>query len=127
MKLEQRIAEFLTVQLSSRARNPLNGMPVLISVDCCPYPTELSAVSGIWLSRILVPAPLRGKGYGSKSLKLLEAALDKYQLDCYLVPSAYRERSGLSQRDLERWYVRHGWRPTVPGSGLWIRRPTING
>lgn len=58
------------------------------------------------INRINVPKPLRGQGYGRALLKQILEDADKEQATLVLIPEA---TGGLTQYDLEGWYVRNGF------------------
>lgn len=72
------------------------------------------------ITRINVPSEHRSKGLGSKLLGRICADADReaVSLSLEILPSG-----PLSYEDLQRWYVRYGFRRSGKFHGILIRRP----
>lgn len=83
----------------------------LAVLDCCPYG------EGVIITRINVPAPYRGKGYGSLLLREVCRDADAEGIDLFLeiVPSNDGTGTGLDYAALESWYRRYGFEPVDGG------------
>lgn len=65
------------------------------------------------ITRINVPDPIRGRGHGTELLELVLADADEEGARLMLAPEA---SGGLPQRELEKWYSRHGFGRTHSGA-----------
>lgn len=105
-----------------------------VEEDARPVIADLSFNDGIvslfeperrriaWVHRINVPAPARGKGYGTRLLGLITDDADLEGVTVYLAPLA---TGGLSQRQLVAWYKRHGFE--AGPNYILIREPSHTG
>lgn len=78
------------------------------------------------INRINALPPFRGQGLGREILNQILTDADTEQVTLTLEPRAYRPDStnlhdGLTQSDLEAWYLRHGFAWT--SAGYMIREP----
>ena len=71
------------------------------------------------ISRINVPAPHRGKGYGRQLLREVCAEADKKQVDLWLCINA---SGGLIHHQLEAWYLRYGFERHLTRPGVYERK-----
>lgn len=90
--------------------------PDTYSIADLIHPGELT--DGWTISRINVPARNRGKGLGTMMLKHIIADADAEGVDLWLEVSP---SDGLGRLELERWYIRHGFK-FHRATGYMVRR-----
>lgn len=80
--------------------------------DLCDYYDQ-----GMLMTRINVPKAHRGQGHARALLARILADADAERVTLFLEISP---SDGLNYRELEAWYLRHGFTPYV---GVFVRKP----
>lgn len=65
--------------------------------------------NGLYVNRINVLPEWRGQGYGKRILDMILEDADSEGVTLYLEPRSYSDVNGLTQAELEAWYLRHGF------------------
>lgn len=85
-------------------RDPDKGVFAAAIADLVRWPNENS--KNYVITRINVMERYRGMGFGTQILNEILADADKEGVKLFLEPIA---SNGLTQKELEAWYVRHGF------------------
>lgn len=112
-----KVSQLLEARSKMKSRYTLNGA----SANVERHPRIFNYYN-IW--DLKVPKNKRGKGIGSKLMKIVLDDADKNGVVLFLSPGAFGD-SDLSDKDLERWYSSLGFKKVKSAGGIMKREPKI--
>lgn len=112
--------DFICISYRPSSDVPLAGTAELTKIDGSIYDVE---DENVWyFNRLLVPEKLRGKGIASILLDELVKVLNKEGITLICEVNAYGD---MSEKELKRMYVRHGFSMTKEGYLIYRKREGI--